>query len=263
MIAIDGILVNVTIFPDGTSQVWKLDQRILDYVNDTNNKNIIVDWIFTSENELFHILQLFHLLHTLNEDKEFILSMPFLPYGRQDKHVSNTSTFALETFLSVLLFTGAKILTFDPHSEHLLDAFFGESGYSIIFPDEMIEKSALYFGAELLCFPDVGAKTRYAVFSRRPFICLEKVRDQETGTISGIKVSDGYDVDEIMGKKVLIVDDICDGGKTFIEASKVLYEHGAISVGLYTSHGIYSKGLEILRMAGIKAVYDKYGTMYD
>ena len=263
MIAIDGVLVNVTIFPDGTSQVWKLDQRILDYVNDTNTENIVVDWIFTSENEVFHIVQLLDLLDTLNKDKDVYLNMPFLPYGRQDKDVSNSSTFALRSFLRLLSFTGAKILTFDPHSEDLLEEFFGESGYGIVRPDQAIKEAAFCFSAELLCFPDTGAKTRYADFSSRPFTCLEKIRDQETGIIYGIRVSDGYDVNEIMGKKVLIVDDICDGGKTFIEAAKVLYEHGAISVGLYTSHGIYSKGLEILRMAGIKALYNKDGVVYE
>ena len=47
-------------------------------------------------------------------------------------------------------------------------------------------------------------------------------------------------------KKVLIVDDICDGGRTFIELAKVLRAKGAETVDLYTTHGIYSKGTKVL-----------------
>ncbi len=45
------------------------------------------------------------------------------------------------------------------------------------------------------------------------------------------------------GKYCVIVDDICDGGRTFIELAKTLKEGGAQRVVLYVTHGIFSKGI--------------------
>ena len=47
---------------------------------------------------------------------------------------------------------------------------------------------------------------------------------------------------DVTGKSVLIADDICDGGRTFIELAKVLKERGAAHIHLHVTHGIFSKG---------------------
>jgi ribose-phosphate pyrophosphokinase len=44
-----------------------------------------------------------------------------------------------------------------------------------------------------------------------------------------------------------IVDDICDGGRTFIELSKELKKRNCGNVYLIISHGIFSKGIDVLR----------------
>jgi len=49
------------------------------------------------------------------------------------------------------------------------------------------------------------------------------------------------------GKNLVIVDDICDGGRTFIELARVLKEKGANKVALYVTHGIFSQGLDVLK----------------
>jgi ribose-phosphate pyrophosphokinase len=50
----------------------------------------------------------------------------------------------------------------------------------------------------------------------------------------------------VNGKTVLIIDDICDGGKTFLELGKKLKELGAKSVLLHVTHGIFSKGRDAM-----------------
>lgn len=62
------------------------------------------------------------------------------------------------------------------------------------------------------------------------------------------------DVD-LTDKTVMILDDICDGGRTFIEAVKHLREAGAKRVELYVTHGIFSKGVENLLDNGIDHIY--------
>ena len=45
------------------------------------------------------------------------------------------------------------------------------------------------------------------------------------------------------------MDDICDGGRTFIELAKALKVDGPRSVWLYVTHGIFSQGFGVF--AGI------------
>ena len=44
------------------------------------------------------------------------------------------------------------------------------------------------------------------------------------------------DKSDIEGKKILIVDDMVMGGRTFVEAAKALREMGASHVDLYVTH---------------------------
>jgi hypothetical protein len=83
-----------TIFPDGTSQVWKLPDEILE------RSNVTVTWKFSSEAEVMHLAQLRAILQVYRVTAH--LEIRYLPYARQDKGVSNASTFALTPFASLL-----------------------------------------------------------------------------------------------------------------------------------------------------------------
>jgi ribose-phosphate pyrophosphokinase len=48
-------------------------------------------------------------------------------------------------------------------------------------------------------------------------------------------------------KEIVIIDDICDGGRTFIEIAKILKEEKKdIKISLIVTHGIFSAGLKEL-----------------
>jgi phosphoribosylpyrophosphate synthetase len=66
-------------------------------------------------------------------------------------------------------------------------------------------------------------------------------------------------VGDCKDKRVLIVDDICDGGKTFELLAKDLYNAGAEEVNLFVTHGLFSKGLIPLKLAGIKRIFTNKG----
>ena len=68
-----------------------------------------------------------------------------------------------------------------------------------------------------------------------------KIRDTKTGYITETKLQG-----EVRGRDVLIFDDICDGGRTFIELAKSLKAKGAKKISLYITHGIFSKGKDVL-----------------
>jgi len=53
--------------------------------------------------------------------------------------------------------------------------------------------------------------------------------------------------DDLTGKNCLIVDDICDGGGTFMGLAEKLQEKQAGHLFLAVSHGIFSQGLSELQ----------------
>ena len=73
---------------------------------------------------------------------------------------------------------------------------------------------------------------------------MAKFKDPVTGIVSEIGSPD-LNPELVKGKKCLIVDDICDGGGTFVGSAKLLIEAGADRVDLYVTHGIFSKGIPI------------------
>ena len=152
MITVDGHKVTPTIFPDKTSQVWRLPEEVL-----SAESNVII-WDFESENELMHLAQLKELLDAYDDRKRDInLHIRYLPYGRQDKPTANDSTFALRAFakqLNSLHFSEVEI--FDPHSSIAIAEIRNSKA---IDPFPEIAK-ALVDTAGVTCFPDAGAAVR-------------------------------------------------------------------------------------------------------
>jgi hypothetical protein len=228
----------ITKFPDNTSQCWRITPE------PQVHRVMTVRWMFENEAELFHVCQLGMLLSI--KYKIFpTLWTPFLPFARQDKSIANDATFARAAFIRLVIESGyTRIRAYDAHSP--------SSYVESKAPTELIEVALP--GHDVVCFPDAGAVQRYKhlIPLEYPMIYCDKVRNQQTGEITGLELVSDID---ISGKRVLIQDDLCDGGRTFIEATRVLKEAGAKDISLAVSHGIFSKGMEILLDAGINTVY--------
>ena len=249
MLYLNGQPVPVTIFPDKTSQVWKLPESVFSCPSHH------IEWVFESEGEFIHLAQLVNLLSLKSHYAPYLhLTLKYLPYGRQDKQVANDATFALRTFailLNSLSFDSVRII--DPHSRVALDLISNSEEINInswLFP--VVEEC----GSDLLCYPDKGAHSKYCnnLILPQPYIYGEKVRDQATGNILSYSI-----VGDPADKNVLIVDDICDGGMTFKLLAKDLLAAGAKSVVLFVTHGIFSKGLQTLKDSGIQRIFTQDG----
>jgi ribose-phosphate pyrophosphokinase len=245
MIKLNGLLITPLIFPDKTSQVWKIDENYIGVFN-------LIEWTFENESELIHVAQLKELIISFYANAQVSLYLPYLPYARQDKIVSNDATFALTTFANLinsLCFSSVSMV--DPHSDKalkLINRSIAIDPFDAIMP-------ALVATEAIACFPDHGAEARYSSkIGQKNKLVLDKVRDQLTGEITGLSI-----IGDVQPTRYLIIDDICDGGRTFIEAAKALYAAGALEVNLYITHGIFSKGTQVLRDAGIKRIFTYKG----
>jgi ribose-phosphate pyrophosphokinase len=242
MILLNNKQIYPTYFPDNTTQVWKIDQIIKDQSITQH-----IEWFFDSESEAMHLMQLQYLLKSKSLKSQLI--MPYLPYGRQDKEIGDESTFALypfADFINSLAFE--KVLILDPHNPKLCERLFRR------YEEIPIEDNQLENEYDVICFPDKGAFDRYKDrFKGKAAIYGSKTRERKTGKIINISIEG-----DCKGKSVLMVDDICDGGATFIKLHGLLIENGATKTGLFVTHGIFSNGLEPLKKSGISEISAKH-----
>lgn len=245
MIYLNDCKINLTKFPDKTSQVWHIVEKAFE-----GTVCGYIEWKFESEDEFIHLAQLKHLL----DSKGYVsfLKMDYLPYARQDKEISNYTTFALHTFAKLLnSLNFHSVIVFDPHSDVAEEQI---KNLQIVWPIDEIRYALKTTESDLLCFPDRGAVSRYHHRLGLPFIFGEKHRDPQTGIITQYELNG-----ETKDKRILIVDDICDYGNTFIKLTSALRQAGAKEVNLYVSHGLFSGGIQILKDVGINRIFTKHG----
>jgi len=140
----------------------------------------------------------------------------------------------------------------DPHSQVTLDLVHRSTA---IQPMKLLRAALAAEPGCTVVIPDQGARTRTdslmrAAGARNFVVQCGKTRDPNTGNLSGFELLSG--TEGIRGDNCLIVDDLCDGGGTFVGLSNVLRAHGASRVSLCVTHGIFSKGLPL---EGIDHVY--------
>lgn len=229
-------------FPCGESQV-KID------TNTTPPKNCTIFFSYTSDTDLIRLALLQDCLHQAfgaSLEKKF-LAILYFPYTRQDRVCAEGESSSLKkickTFEDVFSwFNGIEI--HDPHSD-VLEACLPSSCELQVQTVEQLVKKFDFSEYDSLVSPDAGAYKKIFKVGQvlqKPVLIANKIRDTSTGEITGTTV---YSEDsEIVNKKLLIVDDLCDGGRTFLELAKVLKNRGASKVGLYVTHGMFTKGLE-------------------
>lgn len=175
------------------------------------------------------------------------LVVPYFPYARQDRVMQHGEAFSLKVIAALINSLGFdEVVTCDPHSDvtsALVHRIRTIPQVDLLVAHEDIGR-IIHSGVTIVS-PDAGAtKKALAVAGhyRLPLLTASKVRDVATGAVTHTEVNGGP---ARVGRDTLIVDDICDGGRTFIELAKVLREAGAQRVYLYVTHGIFSQGLGV------------------
>jgi ribose-phosphate pyrophosphokinase len=199
------------------------------------------------------------------------LMCPYLPYARQDRVCEPGDSLSLKVMGDLInLQQYNQVLVLDPHSEegykyiknlrtipftHALLYALHNSKYA-----DKLRSGSIYGGLKIIS-PDQGAIGRAeeaaAVLKTKVAGIGIKHRDSATGDITSISMRPilrsiipvGDDTNIFEDQDLLLVDDICDGGRTFIELEKVLRPYKPRTISLYTSHGIYSEGMEQLQKA--------------
>jgi len=201
------------------------------------------------------IMELMLTVNALKHEgfSEIDVDVLYLPYARQDRVCARGEAFSLEVMIKILdSLDVSMIRLWDIHNSDLTLDLFQESNVRETEQSDIFVRYKLLDNFDLdnliLCAPDAGARGKVDQITQKLNLSLpvhcEKKRDPTDGAILGLTLDPyGRDVDSW---DILVVDDICDGGRTFIEVAKVLKNGGAAKLFLYVTHGIFSKGLDEL-----------------
>jgi len=172
-------------------------------------------------------------------------TIAYFPYARQDRVCNPGEAHALKVAATMINSLNLERVTiFDPHSD-VTKALLNNC--TVISNHEFVLKAVAQINCTDLWVmaPDQGAYKKVFELAKSDsfagFLFAIKDRDPKTMQIKDIQIQG-----DAKGKSILIVDDICDGGRTFLELGKALKSQGAEKIYLYVSHGIFSYGVESL-----------------
>lgn len=171
--------------------------------------------------------------------EEAWVAMPYLPFARADRGAP-LSAHVFADFINSFVQPN-RIVALDPHSPVVADRLGIHTVLTVLNLPAVVKYAIGPVKYDGIISPDKGAVDRAQSVADelgRPLFRAEKTRDFDTGKLSGFHM-----VDKLPYKgRFLIVDDICDGGGTFVGLADVIRKSSNATLDLWVSHGIFSKG---------------------
>lgn len=189
------------------------------------------------------------------------LFLPYFPGARQDRTMVDGEPLTSKVYADLINSLGfSNVGIIDPHSTvtpALINNCFVYSTnkfvHTVIEDINRTRENNL-----LLVSPDVGAIKRTEdvgklfKMTNDQILIVHKSRDLDTGKIKKIDLLTNRT--DLGGADCVIIDDICDGGGTFLGVAAALKRRNAGRLFLVVTHGIFSKGFRELNQA-FDAIY--------
>jgi ribose-phosphate pyrophosphokinase len=254
---IENLLYKVSKFPDG--------QQSLEIPNSEHDKirhgtsNVTIVSRLNNFSDLELIICGVKAIRGLNKTMKIDLSVPYFIGARSDRKFVEGGINYVKDVISPVInsldFDRVKVL--DPHSDVIEACVNGlkkaTNTYYQFINFAVSKISGSTFNPDELCLisPDSGAyKKTFDVAKAlgvQSIATANKIRDIKTGQIIKTEVPNLPISKTDVPLKYVIIDDICDGGRTFIELAKAIREQlPTAQIYLVVTHGIFSAGLDVL-----------------
>lgn len=255
------IKYKISKFPDGQQQVTILD---IDYIKNSKSYQggIIPIQIKSRLNNWLDLELITCAVASLREldVKEIHLYVPYIVGARSDRKFEEGGNNYLKDVICPIinLLNLNSVTCIDPHSD-VLEACI--KGFRKQSNEELVrftikDLCGFTHGKNpkvddfILISPDAGASKKIYKLAEQigykgDIITCSKDRDKE-GKLTKTVVP-AYDTGPLIMKDYIIIDDICDGGATFINIAKELKKlYNCNHIYLIVTHGIFSNGFEEL-----------------
>lgn len=212
--------------------------------------DVEMDIVLKNSDDIMATLLTVDAIKRQHSPQEIRANINYVPYARQDRVCSDGESLSAVVMASLVNSCGfSRVKILDPHSDVM----------PALINNAHIQKQVDVFRGlktswcdTFIVAPDAGAYKKCLDFAKHVgsagVITCNKERDVRTGQILGVKCDEDFE-----GKNLFVLDDICDGGRTFIELSGLLRTK-AKALELAVTHGIFSKG--------VKVVADCYDKIY-
>lgn len=232
MIKINGIVVNLDKFPDGTYNL-KAPVKV------EGKNELTFEWFYDGEDELAALIYLknyYDASDLYEEGTKTKLKMYYVPNARMDRVKNDNEVFTMKYFAELINWLNFdRVVIFDPHSNvapallRHCNSLSSAPLIGSILRDEKIDA---------LIFPDEGAHKRYNMDEQYVSFYGKKIRNWETREITGYKLCTETDkeLDWLENKTVLIIDDIVATGGTIYKAVQELKRYKTGKIFVYCSH---------------------------
>lgn len=206
---------------------------------------VVVKCRITNGDDLFLLMQLSDILNRQCIEV-CILEIYYLMGMRCDRLFDIDRPFTLSIVADVInSLKAGTVYVYESHSSRCLRMI--QNGFDIhlawYIKCRLFEQNKEL----LLVAPDKGSVNRY--HNRHFAVVCDKVRNEATGELQGFRATPKEDV---AGRDLLVIDDLCDGGGTFVGLAPKLIELQPKSLSLLVAHAIQKQGIE-----KVAAVYDK------
>lgn len=223
--------VTITIFPDSQPHIN------IPGIEEGDDLKVICS--VTDTSKLLQLLETANALDNLFAKKK-ILVIPYLMAARYDRLMLHGDSIDLKVVAGLVNMCGfEKVYLYDVHSEVSLLLIKNAIGIT----NENLVKAYAMPDAVLIC-PDAGASKKVGKYfgwnsNIKDIVYCSKNRDLATGKLT-LEI---LQPEECRNRNCVIIDDICDGGGTFLAiAEKIQPAH----LTLIVTHGIFSKGFDTL-----------------
>jgi len=174
------------------------------------------------------------------------LELTYIPYAQQDRVCEFGEALSVKIMADLINSCNfSSVTVYDPHS-YVSTALINNC--KIVEVSEILKQEEFQLKLDclidVLIAPDAGSYKKVLNAARHGDIpVIHATKDRVGGEVQSVKLHG-----DVAGKKCLVIDDICVGGRTFTELGKALKEAGSGDLYLYVTHGIFSKGLDELNL---------------
>lgn len=269
MIKLNGENVELNKWYDGPFHL-KLTKSSIEPVDGSH----LIEWVYDSEEELVVVKMIANELRMRGE-APISLFLPYLPNARMDRIEDKVDSdyitvFTLRHFVDFLKELNFKEITvLDPHSDYIMKNMDNVTDlYPISQIEYVVKETEKQTGKRpVLFYPDAGAKSRYGEVLSNTSLADYDVAYGIKERTWGTNVIESYKIDGKIhkGHPVVIIDDICSLGGTFIHAGEELRKVGVETINLYITHceqGIFVRHL-LKENSPIDKVYTTDSIMAD
>jgi ribose-phosphate pyrophosphokinase len=239
------IKFKISKFPDG--------QQTIDLTNFFLARSVRIQSRLNNFKDLELILCANQALQNLGVGK-IHLYVPYFIGSRSDRKFQEGGINYLKQVICPIINSQnfASVTVIDPHSDVLeacLNNYVKEDNHRLVeWSLSQIDNKNDAQDRICLVSPDAGAYKKIFDVAKRfkieKIITATKVRDMKTGNILHTEIPV---LDQHNDLTYVIIDDVCDGGRTFIELAKVIKEgRPTAKVFLIVTHGIFSAGFKTL-----------------